>query len=197
MKMEKYLTEDEEKKLFATVGNVKGVYAERDWAWMWLLRHTGMRIGSLAGLTIADARKALIHGRLTLKGEHAKRGNGYEVPINKKAKSALRLLIKCCEQMGYTTQPNQPLVMGRNHKGLSIRSFQDRMRFWSDLSGLDMKITPHWFRHTLAIRIMDRSTANDPRAMAQAALGHKAANSTLIYTRPRKEDVAMAMEEAS
>jgi len=162
-----------------------------------LLRHTGMRIGALAGLTIGDARKALMRGRLELKAEHAKRGNGYDVPVNKKAKSALRLLIKCSQTMGYTTQPDQSLVMGRNHQGLTIRSFQDRMRHWADLCGLDSNITCHSFRHTLAIRIMDRSTANDPRAMAQAALGHRCADSTLIYTQPRKEDLAVAMEEAS
>lgn len=197
MKMDKYFTEEEERILFGTVAKVKGAIAERDWAWMFLLRHTGIRIGALAGLTIADARKGLVHGRLELKAEHAKRQQAHEIPLNKKAKLALRKLIRAAEDMGYSTQPNQPLVMGRNHKGLSIRSFQARMSHWVEMSGLDLKATPHWFRHTCAIRIMNQSTARNPLNIVSAVLGHKSASSTMIYTQPSREEIALALEEAS
>lgn len=197
MKMDKYLTEQEEKTLFKTVDSVAGIWAERDSAWMNLLRQTGMRIGALAGLTVADARHAIATGRLILRAEHAKRHQQHDVPVNKKAKVALKALLKIRVDMGFTAEPNGSLVAGRNHKGLSIRSFQSRMHFWVDASQLDVKASPHWFRHTLAMRIMDNSTAANPLVVVRAALGHKNASSTMVYTQPNREMVALAMEEAS
>ena len=170
MKMDKYFTEEEERTLFVTIDKVKGAIAERDWAWMYLLRHTGIRIGALAGLTIADARNGLATGRLELKAVHAKREQAHEVPLNKKAKIALRKLIRAVQERGYTASPEQALVMGRNNKGLSIRSFQSRMSHWVEMSGLNLKATPHWFRHTCAIRIMNQSTARNPLNIVSAAV---------------------------
>lgn len=197
MKMNRYLTVSEEKTLFKTVDGVAGILAQRDGAWMLLLRQTGMRLGSLAGLTVADARHGLATNYLELKDEHAKRGNGYQVFLNKTSKSCLRVLLRNRTEMGYTAEPDMPLVMGRNHKGLSIRSFQSRMRIWVDMSCIAMPASPHWFRHTLAMRIMAQSTANNKLGIVQSALGHHTADATMIYTRPNREDIALAMEEAS
>ncbi len=197
MEMKRYLTVSEEKTLFKTVDGVAGVLAQRDGAWMLLLRQTGMRIGSLAGLTVADARHGLATNYLELKDEHAKGGNGYQIFLNKTSKACLRVLLSNRIEMGYTAEPDMPLVMGRNNQGLSIRSFQSRMRIWVDKSCIAMPASPHWFRHTLAMRIMSQSTATNKLGVVQAALGHSTADATMIYTRPNREDVALAMEEAS
>lgn len=73
----RYLTEDEEKRLFKTVRQFADIYARRDAAWMQLLRHTGIRVGTLSGLTVADAKNAARDHSLTLRGEICKRGKGF------------------------------------------------------------------------------------------------------------------------
>lgn len=195
--IDRYLTVKEEQQLFKTVGSVKGHLAERDYAWMRLLRHTGIRVGSLVGLTVQDARQAMAIGRLELKNEFAKKKKGYSVPVNKKARAALKDLLKIREQMGFSQEPDAPLIMSQKRKGISIRSLQSRIRHWVDMSGMDIDATPHWFRHTLAMRVMGQSTAANKLGVVQVALGHKSIAATMIYTRPSKEDIALAMEEAS
>lgn len=195
--VDRYLTLKEEKQLFGTVGSIKGNLAERDYAWMRLLRYTGMRVGSLVGLTVQDARQALATGRLGLSDQHAKRGQGYAIPLTKRATQALRDLLKVREAMGYSQEPDAPLIMSQKGRGLSIRSLQSRLRYWTDNAGLDIDITPHWFRHTLAMRIMRQSTAENKLGVVQNALGHRTSTATMLYTRPSKEDIALAMEEAS
>lgn len=194
---ERYLKETEERQLFQTLRQFADVQARRDHAWMRLLRQTGIRVGSLAGLTVHDAQLALATKRLVLRAESAKGGHGYDVPVNTKARAALKDLLKVRREQGHAPLPDAPLIMSRHHRGMSIRSFQDRMRKWVRAAGLQVEASPHWFRHTLAKRIVQRSTASDPRAIVQHVLGHHSIMSTCVYTGPDREDEERAMEEAS
>ena len=46
------------------------------------------------------------------------------------------------------------------------------------------------------MRIMQCSTARDPRGIVQLALGHSDIKSTSIYTAPTREDLLQALKEA-
>lgn len=190
----RYLKRDEEKRLLAHVGQFADIQARRDHAWMRLLRHTGIRVGSAAGITVDDARDALARQRLRLR--RAKGGNAYEVPVNRDARSALRDLLKVRREQGHPMVGEDPLIMSRKRRGLSVRSFQARMQQWVRSAGLEVEATPHWFRHTLAKRVMAQSTAADPRSIVQGALGQRSPQSTVVYTMPDREDVERALEEA-
>ncbi|MDH5259430.1 MAG: tyrosine-type recombinase/integrase, partial [Gammaproteobacteria bacterium] len=63
------------------------------------------------------------------------------------------------------------------------------------VSGIDAKASPHWFRHTLAKRVMKNSTASDPLKTVQILLNHSDPRSTAAYTLPDKEDIVLAAEE--
>ena len=164
---------------------------------MRVLRQTGIRIGALAGLTVHDAREGLRKGYLYLRPAIQKRHQGHSVHLTKKAKIALKDLLKVRRAMGYGESPEESLIMSRNHRPMSVRSFQARMRKWCDAGGLNVAATPHWFRHTLAKRLVAQSTAVDPIGIVQAALGHRSRNSTGVYAMPDREAVAEALEEAS
>jgi len=84
------------------------------------------------------------------------------------------------------------LVLTRKSNGLSVRSYQDRMLFWCDAAGIE-PASPHWLRHTRAMRIMRSSKAKDPRGIAKAVLGHSSISSTGVYTGPSKEDISDAL----
>jgi len=195
--MERYLTQQEERQLFTTVDRVNDMFAKRDHAWMRLLRQTGIRVASLSALTISDAEDGLATGQLPINPEYAKRGKGGHVPLNKRARQALKDLLKIRREMKYPREPDGRLIMGRNHRGLSIRSFQSRMQHWRIEAGLPVEVSPHWFRHTLAMRIMSESTAANPLGVVSRVLLHRNIASTGIYTRPSKEDINRSLEAAS
>ena len=194
---ERYLRPDEERRLLRFIARVNDIYAARDHAWMRLLRQTGLRIGSLARLTVGEAQDALREHRLVVAADKAKGGRGYSVLLNRRAQQALRDLLRIRREMGHAPVPDQPLIMSRNHRAMSVRSYQSRMRNWVIAAGLGVEASPHWFRHTLAKRIIERSTARDPRAIVQHALGHANIVSTAVYTWPDRDDIERAMEEAS
>jgi len=194
----KYLTEAEEKQLMTCVRQYQGILAQRDYAWMCLLRQTGIRVGSLAGLTVADAQAALQTGKLEINNNNAKRGCGYAVTLNTRARKALRELLRIRRAQGHAQLPESPLVMSRQAgRGLAIRTFQHRLRSWGQKAGLGVDVTPHWFRHTLAKRLVARSTAREPLLIVNHVLGHHSMKSTLVYTRPDRDDVAEALQQAS
>ncbi len=201
---QRYLSHTEEKLLLGKIAEHGHVLARRDHAWMRLLRHTGIRVGALHGLTVQDAKAALKSGHLQVRAEINKGGRAYAVYLNKKAHQALKDLLALRRDMGHGDNPDMPLVMSRTSKAaertdtaLSVRSFQARMQHWVRLAGLSIEASPHWFRHTLAKRLMQQSTARDPRAIVQPVLGHASANSTMIYTLPDRQDIEQAMEEAA
>lgn len=193
---DRYFTEAEERQLFKTVARFADINARRDYAWMRLLRQTGIRVETLAGLNVLDAQTGLADKYLHLRPEITKRDQGGRVFLTTKARQALKELLAIHREMGYPLADESPLIFSRKHQRLSVRSYQSRTRHWCQAAGL-ADGSPHWFRHTLAKRIMKNSTAQDPRGVVQVALTHASINSTSVYTMPDKEDVERAMEEAS
>ncbi len=193
----RYLTEAEEKTLFRHVAQFGDVLARRDHQWMVLMRHTGMRVGSLAALTVEDAREAIRTGTLELRDEDAKGGHGYEIQIIKDAERALRKLLDLREEQGHRPIGADPLLMSRKRNGLSVRSLQARMREWVIGAGLPVIASPHWLRHTMAKRIVARCKSPDAIVRAQLALGHSRVQTTMVYLMPSREDVREAMEMAA
>lgn len=194
---DRYLTEADEKQLFKTIDSFAGIESRRDAAWMRLLRQTGIRVGTLAGLTAGDGREALRTGRLHLRAEIMKRGTEHEIHLNKAAQKALKSLLSIRGEQGHAAIAEDPLIMSRNHRGMSVRSFQARMSQWCAAAGLEDKASPHWFRHTLAKRVMARSTARNPLEIVKHVLGHASLDSTVLYASPDKETVRQALEEAA
>lgn len=193
---ERYLTEAEERQLLQCIAGCSGVLAARDHAWMRLLRQTGIRVETLALLNVRDARDAVSGGRLLLRPEICKGGRGYDVRVNKAADAALRDLLRIRREMGAPADLDAPLIMSQKARGMSIRSFQDRMQHWCDAAGLKVEASPHWWRHTLAQRIKARSESNDPIGIVQVALGHRTRHATAIYTLPTREEVDAAIDGA-
>lgn len=190
---ERYLTPADEKRLLAEVALYASVLARRDLEWMVLLGKTGIRVSSLSLLSVGDARAALSSNYLVLSDEISKGGRGYKVFLVKRAQLALRRLLRIRKEMGAGGDFEAPLIMSRNHQGMSVRSFQSRMQRWVKMAGLDVKASPHWWRHTVAKRLMKNSAADDPRGVVMGVLGHASVVSTSIYTMPDREDIEAEM----
>lgn len=193
-----YLTEQEEAQLWRALRADDGWLARRDLALFRLLRHTGIRIGSACALTVDDARQALREGTLQIRDAIAKGGRGYPVPVSRKARAALMALLGLRRERGLPALPEAALLCPRKRAGagLTPRAVQMRLEYWRRRAGLTVPVTPHWFRHTLAKRMVQRSVAREPLRFVAGALGHRSLDSTAIYTRPDREELAQAMEEA-
>ena len=212
-----YFTEQEEKKLFKTVKQTMGFYAKRDYYWMLLMRETAVRLGVLAGpdankakryelamtgLTVHDAELSIEEGYLVFDSINNKNRKKHMVALTKSAIEALRELLKLHMEMSQgweweTPRLERPLFLSRNQKAMSRRSFQARFAQWCRVAEVP-EGTPHWLRHTWAIRYLERST-NPSMALrhVQAVLGHTNISTTSVYTKPTKESLGTAMREAS
>lgn len=193
----RYLTTTEERQLFAHLRSLAGVYAQRDLHWMIALRQTGVRVTAFSRLTCLDAREALRTGYLALAAEHAKGGHEHSVYLNRRARAAFTELLRLRRRQGHAEQAEAPLVVSRHGRALSVRSYQARMQRWCREAGLPVHASPHWWRHTLAKRLVAQSTAADPVGIVQGVLGHASRSSTGVYLMPDREDLARALEEAS
>jgi len=205
MQFDRYLTESEEKRLLRVVRERAGDQthqarlATRDYAWMRLLRYTGIRVGALCRLTLGDAREAARTGYLPLRGAIQKRSQADKVYLTRDAARALDALMVSRRWVwpAAGTLDADRLLVSRQGGSMTPRALQKRLARWADIAGLDAQVTPHWFRHTLAKRIMRHSTASDPRGVVKSVLGHRSLASTTVYTQPDKEDVEAALREVN
>lgn len=193
---ERYLSETEERNLMKVVRDTAGPLARRDEAWLVLLRQTGIRVTPLSKLTVGDARAALADGALTIRGETNKRQCEHRVWLNRKAREALEALLRVRREFAQDALDDAPLIVSREHRGMSVRSLQQRFSFWRAKAGL-RDGSPHWMRHTLAKRLMARSTSNNPLQVVAGVLGHSSLTSTCVYTLPDKEELQQAIEAAA
>ncbi len=195
---ERYLTRREEKQLLAHIAKHDGLYARRDHAWIRVMRQTGLRLGSMKGLTVRDAQVALSSGVLRAAPEHAKGHRGYTVPVkHQAARAALQDALRVRRAMRLPEDPDAPLFCSRRGGAMAERTFEQRMQMWRQSAGLDIACSPHWLRHTFGKRVHAATEHHDPLAVVQTLLGHASRSSTVVYTLPDREDLEHALEAAS
>lgn len=185
----RYWTDREESRLMSTIRSRASVLARRDAAWIMALVASGFRIGEFSLLNVSDAKLALETGWLFSPRENRKGGKvDHQVPVTQPLRESLRELLKIERQMGGTGADAEPLVLSRNGRRMSIRGYQHKLGIWCFEAELG-RGSPHFARHTRAMRIMKRSTSNDPRGLVKAALGQASIESTAVYTGVTKEDL--------
>lgn len=145
----------------------------RDRAMFELLYGSGLRVGELVGLDVADVD--LIGQTATVLG---KGGKMRQVPITQKSAAAINdyLPIRTRWQ---NNKPTLALFISENKGRLSTRSVQLRLNLWATRVGIDQALHPHLLRHAFASHIL--SSSGDLRAV-QEMLGHQSLATTQIYT---------------
>ncbi len=199
--MNRSLTQQEEQTLFRSVGECASLEARRDHGWMRALRYSGCRLGEFSMVTVGAAVMALQTRYLFLPRAHRKGGKrDHQVLVTRALHEALADLLQVREELtGIRTEDcdrNAVLVLNRRGRPLTARGYQFRMTYWQQRAGLGVGASPHWFRHTLAIALMRRSRAADPRGVVKQVLGHVDIGTTGIYTEPTREEIQQALETA-
>lgn len=144
----------------------------RDIAVIELLFSTGIRISELCSLRASDVN--LIDNTLLIygKGNKERRIQICNDDVLKALSNYQNCYYEwiCKSNYFFVTQAAQPI---------SDQSVRRMIRKYSALSGIDMCITPHMFRHTFATSLLE--TDVDIRYI-QEMLGHSSINITEIYT---------------
>ncbi len=192
-----YFTEPEEKALLQTIKlRFADIKAERDYYWIQVLRHTAIRIAVMANLTVGEAERIVRSERFVINGAHNKRKKEREFYCKKVVVTALKNLLRIHRKMTVGSEwedicrLDSPLVLSRNHRGMSIRNYQDRMKFWCIEAKLPFKASPHWWRHTWAKRQL-ADYDGDPALLLKVMtyLQHENLKTTQIYLKPDKEEM--------
>src|SRR6266704_1371325 len=109
--------------------------AERDYPLFLLALETGMRAGTLAGLTVGDLRgpDGYCRKRLRLRPEICKGGFGYTVPLRRKVRQVLNAYL--AERNGKAKE-GDPLFRSRKGKAhLTVRAIEHAWRHWQVEAG--------------------------------------------------------------
>lgn len=194
----RYLMEPQQAKLLATIKTHAAVLARRDYAWIRLLRDTGMRITEFSLMTLRDAQFAIETGWIYIpaarrKGSKGKRWD-HRIPVTEPVRESLATLAAINREMGGEGDPATPLVLSRKHARLSVRAYQERLAHWCRVAGIE-HASPHWLRYTRAVNVYRRSEARDPARVVQALLGHRSLVTTMRYLRLTKEELLAAVEQ--
>lgn len=189
--MDRYLTEEEQQKLLGAAKRVNDPLAQRDYHIMAALLLSGMRVGEFSLITVGAAINAVRTGALYIPKQDRKGGKrDHRIPTTKPLQEHFTWLLA----LAGDTHLEEPLLMGKEGKPITVRQIQMRVKHWAKEAGLAEEVSPHWLRHSRAMNIMRNSTARDPRGIVKQVLGHTTVATTGIYTETSKEDVRNALE---
>lgn len=171
-----------------------GPFAARDKALFILGCNTGYRVSELLSLTVGDVFK---HGKVldlvtvarkSMKGKH----EGRTMPINAKAKAALRPWLKQLEKMG-RLDPKTPLFLSKKAGPNGELKAISRVQAWRVLNTTftECEITGQTGTHSMRKSFADRAYMKFKGDIAKIAkaLGHRNVNSTMNYLSFRQEDI--------
>jgi integrase/recombinase XerC len=146
----------------------------RDRAMFELLYSSGLRVGEVVALDVADGRLDLREGEITVTGKGAKTRT---VPVGKKAREALQAWLSV--RRGLASPQERALFVGARGRRISAAGVWKRLQSWTRLSGLGQSVHPHMLRHSFATHVLQSS--QDLRAV-QEMLGHASISTTQVYT---------------
>ncbi|RTE85959.1 MULTISPECIES: tyrosine recombinase XerC [Gammaproteobacteria] len=160
--------------------------AVRDLAIFELFYSSGLRLSELESLNVNDINKDQ-ELRVVGKGRKTR-----IVPVGRVATQAIEKWIAIRKTWpGAASQ--DALFLSKQQKRMSVRSIQDRLRYWAQKQGIPDNVHPHKLRHSFATHVLESS--RDLRAV-QELLGHANLSTTQIYTQLDFEHLSKVYDDA-
>jgi len=145
--------------------------ALRDAAMFELLYSSGLRVGELVALDLADHPA---QGEVTVTGKGSKTRT---VPVGAKARDALKAWTQVRAQLAAPHE--KALFVGARGGRIAAGTVASRLGAWARSRGLNEHVHPHMLRHSFATHVLQSS--QDLRAV-QELLGHASISTTQVYT---------------
>jgi site-specific recombinase XerD len=189
MKPIKYLTEQEAEKVLSSFWEGDPFYI-RNRAIVIFALNTGLRVSELTGLNVGDVLNGHIKKELRIRKEIAKGKRERIIPLNEKAREAIRDVLGFNEEKGYPQKKEDSLFVSKRRKRISSRQVEHIIEQLKKDSDIDVDMTPHTLRHSFATRVYNK-TRN--LRIVQTLLGHASIKTTEIYTHVGREDLEKAV----
>lgn len=159
----------------------------RDWAALEMFYATGVRVGELAGVDVADVdlRERLI--RVTGKGAKER-----VVPFGAPAGAAAAEWLARGRPALVTPETDAAFLLGRRGRRVDQRQLREAVHTLCALAGVD-EVAPHALRHTTATHLL---TGGSDLRSVQEVLGHASLSTTQRYTHVTAERLRAAYELA-
>jgi len=167
-----FLTQAEKRKLLKELKGRTSPTDRRDRVMIEVLLGTGIRLGELVGLDVADVDLDAKHLRVRAKG------NVCQVKF---LKSDLRSLLRkyLAERRRLAPSEEGALFLSNRGTRISARQVAHRLEHWLRKARIEKSISPHSLRHTFATHLYE---ATSDLLIVQRALGHRDIGTTEIYT---------------
>lgn len=182
------VTPEQVQQLLAAIGP-REPFGERDRALIQLALHTGLRAHELCALDVGQVSTWDFIPRQWLEVT-GKGGRRRQIPLNASARSAIIEIIHFNRARGFAVAQESPLLLTRCHKRLPTRTLRDLVQKYRERADLDVKCSPHTFRHTFASRLA--GCAHLP--VVQTLLGHRYLSSTQVYTHTSPAELSQGVE---
>ncbi len=172
------LSPEEAQRLLAAMRKDRTPIAQRDHLMFALMLGTGIRLGSLVGLSVGDVD--LGSGTIRINGK----GNVEQlVFLNGELKRLLKKHIGRRDTV-------DPFFLSLHGDRIGSRQVQLRLECWLREAGITRHCTVHTLRHTFASRLYENT--GDLR-LVQRALGHRHITTTEVYTTVTNRAIARAV----
>lgn len=175
-KLPKYLYYEDLEKILNTP-DIKTDTGIRDALILELLYVTGIRVSELINIKLQDIDQSNHKIKITGKGNKQR-----IVMYGKKCQELLEKYIKI--RKNFLKENNDYLILGVKGKKINDRVIRNIINELSQKAGINLRISPHTFRHTFATHMLNEGA--DLRSV-QELLGHENLSTTTIYTHVTNE----------
>jgi integrase/recombinase XerC len=183
------LTDIEVHALLRAAGGSSHGLAARNYALVQLMLQAGLRVGEVAALRIADVSISDRSGSVRIR--HGKGLKARDVPLNATARRALKQHL---DQRGGVSQ-DAALFGSSRDTAIPVRTIQAVIASVARRARLKRgAVSAHMLRHTFALGYL----RDNPGKLVELAslLGHDSLDTTAIYTRPSRDDLAADLERS-
>jgi integrase/recombinase XerD len=146
----------------------------RDRAILELLYGCGLRVSELVGLDIERVDLPNQQVRVIGKGNKERR-----VPMGDEARERLHRYRIGPRAEWTAKRPTEAVFVGQRGRRMSREAVWRLVKRWTEVSGVNERVTPHTFRHSFATHLLEGGA--DLRVV-QALLGHASISTTQLYT---------------
>ena len=183
------LTDGEIHALLRAAGASSHGLATRNYTLVQLMVQAGLRVGEVAAPQIADVTMNNRSGSVRIR--QGKGLKARDVPLNATARRALRQHLDHRHVAG----PDGQLFVSSRGTAMPVRTIQAVITSLARRARLKrIPVSAHTLRHTFALSYL----RDNPGKLVDLAslLGHDSLDTTAIYTRPSRDDLAAGLERS-
>ncbi len=165
--------------------------AARNYAMVQLMLQAGLRVGEVASLQVADIVMSDRSGSARIR--QGKGLKARDVPLNATARRALKQFLE--ERGPINKDKKAALFISSRNTAMPVRTIQAVVTSVARRARLKrVSVSAHTLRHTFALGYL----RDNPGKLVELAslLGHESLDTTAIYTRPSRDDLATDLERS-